>query len=86
MRTGIMLIVLGVVVILVPVASYAYRDSRDREHVAEFYQRNSNAAVLPSDLRPAGYGAYDAACFVAGSIIVLVGIFRSRPARVSEPA
>jgi hypothetical protein len=61
--------------------AHSYRDGRERDRVAEFYQRNGNAAVLPEPLKPTGYGAYDAGCFLAGAVMVVVGIYRSRPAR-----
>lgn len=51
MRTAVALILVGGLIILGAVASAGVSHERDKERVAEFYRKNSNAAVLPSELR-----------------------------------
>ncbi len=80
MRTGIAiaLIVVGGCLILGPVLANAYTSNRDKDRVAEFYTRNTNAATLPEQLHPSGYARYDWACLVAGAIMAGIGVTRSR--------
>jgi hypothetical protein len=67
------LIVLGAIIIIVPVVAHAYSANRDKDRVAEFYTRNSNAATLPPALTPAEYTIYDYMCFWAGAVLAAVG-------------
>ena len=80
MRAGIAiaLIVVGGCLILGPVLANAYTSNRDKDRVAEFYTRNSNAATLPEQLHPSAYARYDWACLVAGAIMAGIGVTRSR--------
>jgi hypothetical protein len=87
MRTAVALIVVGGLIILGVVASAGISHERDKERVAEFYRKNSNAAVLPSGLRPEMISPAELFGFAAGGVMVLVGIWRSRSAAVlrAEP-
>ncbi len=75
----ITLIVVGGLIILGPVVAHTYTTNRDKDRIAEFYARTTNAAVLPEAMQPsAGYGGYDWACFIAGAVLATTGIRRSR--------
>ncbi len=82
MKTGvaIALIIVGGCLILGPVLANAYARNRDKIRVAEFYTRNGNAAALPAEMQPSGYGSYDWACLLAGAgaIAAGIGVTRSR--------
>ncbi|MBM3883232.1 MAG: hypothetical protein FJ387_26560 [Verrucomicrobia bacterium] len=82
MKTGvpIALIIVGGCLILGPVLANAYTRNRDKTRIAEFYTRNSNAAVLPAEMQSSGYGGYDWACLVAGAAAITagIGVTRSR--------
>jgi hypothetical protein len=80
MRVGvpIALVVFGVCLILGPLLANAYTNNRDKDRIAEFYSRNGSAVVLPNDMHPSGYTAYDFGCFFAGVAMGGVGVMRSR--------
>jgi hypothetical protein len=83
---AVVLIIMGGLVILGPIGAQAYSSNRDKERVAEFYNRNSNAAVLPKDLHPTGYGPYDYACWLAGVGMVFAGVILARSASPTSAA
>jgi hypothetical protein len=56
---AILLILIGGCLILGPVVANAYNTNREKERIAEFYSRTTNAAVLPDAMMPAGHTAYD---------------------------
>jgi hypothetical protein len=58
MKNGvtIALIVVGGCLLFGPVLVNVYTSNKDKDRVAEFYTRNTNAAVLPRELAPSGYG------------------------------
>ena len=75
---AIVLMAIGALIILGPLAAHAYCNSRQKERIAEFYSRTTNAAVLPEAMYPETYSGYDFACFAAGAVCVTTGIARSR--------
>jgi len=75
---AIVLMVIGALVILGPLAAHSYNNNRQEERIAEFYSRTTNAAVLPETMYPESYSVYDIACFAAGAVCVATGIARSR--------
>jgi hypothetical protein len=56
---AIALIVVGGCLLLGPLVINAYNSNRDKDRVAEFYSRTSNAAVLPKNLTLSAFTAYD---------------------------
>jgi hypothetical protein len=72
------LIVFGGLLVLGPVADHTYSNARDKDRIAEFYSRTTNAATLPTAMEPTGYQSYDWACLVAGVCMVVAGVERSR--------
>ena len=80
MRVGVpvALIVFGVCFILGRLLANVYTSNRDRDRIAEFYSRNGSAVVLPNDMHPTGYTAYEFGCFIAGVTLGGVGVMRSR--------
>ena len=76
--TAVALIVIGGLLILGPLLANAYNGSRDKDRVAEFYTRNGSGSVLPYAMMPSGYSNYDWACFVAGAIMVWIGVTRNK--------
>ena len=86
MKAGIVLIVVGGLLLLGAIAAGAIGHDRDQERVAEFYRKNSNAAVLPHQLQPPPFTATEAFGFLAGGVMVLAGIWRSRTPAARSPA
>src|SRR5579871_6189271 len=76
--TAVALIVIGGFLILGPLLANAYNGNRDKDRVAEFYTRNGTGAVLPYAMAPSGYTNYDWGCFVAGAIMVWIGVTRNK--------
>ena len=76
--TALALIVMGGLLILGPLLAKTCDGKRDKDRIAEFFTRNGNAAVLPYEMKPSGYADYDWACFIAGALMVWIGIRRSR--------
>jgi hypothetical protein len=74
------LIVVGGLLALAPVAAHSYRTSRESEHVAEFYHRNGSSIVLPEAM-DSRYEPYDWACLAAGICMVVAGCEFVRSAR-----
>jgi hypothetical protein len=76
------LILVGALVILAPLAAHVYSTNRDKERVAEFYSRNSNAAILPQEMHPTSFGFQDVmffcGCWVAGVGMVVAGVRQAR--------
>jgi hypothetical protein len=81
---AIALIVVGGCLLLGPLVINAYNSNRDKDRVAEFYSRTSNAAVLPKNLTLSAFTAYDWGCFIVGAIMAGMGIVRSRPNALSH--
>jgi hypothetical protein len=77
MKPGIVLIVMGGLVLLTAMASAGFSRELDKERVAEFYRKNSNAAILPGDLRPGIISFAEMCGFGAGGIMMLAGIWFS---------
>jgi hypothetical protein len=75
---AILLILIGGCLILGPVVANAYNTNREKERIAEFYSRTTNAAVLPDSMMPTGHTAYDWGCFVAGAVMAMTGVICSR--------
>jgi hypothetical protein len=57
-NAGVVLIVMGALVVLVPVVATAYTKNTNKDRIAEFYSRNSPGVPLPDAMEP-GSGAYD---------------------------
>jgi hypothetical protein len=85
MKPGLALMFLGTAIILAAVVSAGVAYERDKGRVAEFYQRNGNAAPLPHELWPEAMRPVEVLGFIAGGIMVAVGVHRSR-APVVTPA
>jgi hypothetical protein len=77
---AIVLMVIGGLIILGPLAAHSYSSNRQKERIAEFYSRTTNAAVLPDAMSPEPYSVYDFVCFAAGAVCLATGIARSRSA------
>ncbi|HZZ29836.1 MAG TPA: hypothetical protein VFE46_17705 [Pirellulales bacterium] len=69
----VMMIVVGGLLILGPIAAHECSQERSRDQVAEFYFHNSNAAVLPEAMQ-SNYGAYDFVCLIVGVGTLGLGI------------
>jgi hypothetical protein len=69
---------LGGAIILAAVVSAGIACERDKGRVAEFYQRNGNAAQLPSPLLPEAIRPVEVLGFIAGGSMVAVGVQGSR--------
>jgi hypothetical protein len=81
---AILLILVGGCLILGPVVANAYNTNREKERIAEFYSRTTNAAVLPDAMTPTGHTAYDWGCFVAEAVMAMMGVICSRTQRAVQ--
>jgi hypothetical protein len=75
---AVALVVMGAFVVLGPLFASAYSRAANKEHIAEYYKRQSPSAKLPEAMEPAGTGAYAWACWLAGAGMVFAGIRMSR--------
>jgi hypothetical protein len=85
---AVALVVMGGLVILGPVLAGAYSRSANKEIIAEFYRRHGLQEELPEAMRPAGSGLYAWACWLAGTGMVMAGVWfgRGLPAGLVKPA
>ena len=84
MRPTTALIVLGGVIILATVLSAGIAYDRDKGRVAEFYLKPGNSSSpLPNPMMPEPIRPVEVMGFVAGSIMVGLGILRSRTAPIA---
>ncbi len=68
------LIVLGGLLVLAPVAAHTYSNVREKDRIAEFYSRTTNAATLPTAMEPTKYQPYDWSCLAVGVLMVVIGV------------
>ena len=84
----IALLVVGGCLMLGPMVSISYTRNRDRDRVAEFYSKHGNAETLPAEMRPSESPGSNsgAVCFIAGAILLLIGVKRSASGAPKLPA
>lgn len=75
---GLVLVVIGAVLILVPVVFHEVGVQLDKDRLSGFYRQNPPGSLLPADLRPGGYEGYHWACFGVGAAIACTGLGRSK--------
>jgi hypothetical protein len=78
MRPGIVMILVGGLIVLCSIVGAAIRHERDQERLAQLYRDKGTQILVPSEMRSNVITFAEFSGFTIGSVVILIGVFRSR--------